>query len=300
MLFFDALTIADRDGVIDPASTDLDVHWRSGSTANERLLVAALGAKDAATFAIAFAMIGACPTRPVLEAAFTTLLAREAKLTSQQQRAVAQGIATLNDARAYVTWILRSGGGGGLGDKEDRVVVTGKAEPKSNLLAAATAVVIEKGPKIKSVLSHMDRGLSQRLGLGTWDAVVSSLVDNGVVAATHRRVGHATRCCNPSCDAVVAALRAARRRRLEPRCCTAVHERSGSPARGRRSLVRRVGTPAIASTTHSVGPARIGGQDRPPPDLRCRIRRCRRGIAAVGRRPADLARHPPGSPSAQP
>src|SRR5471032_1472746 len=71
------------------------------------------------------------------------------------------------------------------GDKADRMVVTGKAEPKTKLLAAATAVVIDKGPKIKAILSHMDKGLSRRFGLGTWDAIVSTLVDDGVLSATH-------------------------------------------------------------------------------------------------------------------
>jgi hypothetical protein len=68
------------------------------------------------------------------------------------------------------------------GKRANQVVVTGRSEPKTASLAAATAVVIEKGPKIKGVLSHMDRGLSRRLGLGTWDATVSALVDAGVLA----------------------------------------------------------------------------------------------------------------------
>ncbi len=70
------------------------------------------------------------------------------------------------------------------GKRANQVVVTGRAEPKTPTLAAATAVVIEKGPKIKSVLSHMDRGLSRRLELGTWDATVSGLVEAGVLAAS--------------------------------------------------------------------------------------------------------------------
>ena len=107
-----------------------------------------------------------------------------------------------------------------VGDKEDRVVLTGKVEPRSKLLAAATAVVIEKGPKTKSILSHMDRGLAQRLGLGTWDAVVSSLADEGVVAATQRGVRSRNDVLQPFVrDAIVAALRvaAAGDSALEPR-----------------------------------------------------------------------------------
>jgi Golgi phosphoprotein 3 (GPP34) len=97
-----------------------------------------------------------------------------------------------------------------IGDKPDRVVATGKAEPKSKLLAAATAIVIEKGPKLKAILSHMDRGLTQRLGMGTWDAVVSRLIDEGVVAATQRAARSRNEVLQPFVrDATVASLRVA-------------------------------------------------------------------------------------------
>jgi len=39
LLFFDVPTIADRDNVIDPASTDLDVNWRTGSWYRKRLSI---------------------------------------------------------------------------------------------------------------------------------------------------------------------------------------------------------------------------------------------------------------------
>ncbi len=55
------------------------------------------------------------------------------------------------------------------------------AAPASPVLAAAGEVLAEKGPKIKPVLSHMNRGLDKRLGVGTWDAVIGGLVDAGVV-----------------------------------------------------------------------------------------------------------------------
>jgi Golgi phosphoprotein 3 (GPP34) len=97
-----------------------------------------------------------------------------------------------------------------IGDKNDRVVVTGKAEPKSKLLAAATAVVIEKGPKIKAILSHMDRGLSHHLGFGTWDAVVTELVEDGVLAPTRGGVRPHNDIVQPFVrDAIVASLRVA-------------------------------------------------------------------------------------------
>ena len=86
-----------------------------------------------------------------------------------------------------------------IGAKEDRVIATGKAEPKTKVLAAATAVVIDRGPKIKAILSHMDKGLSRQLDLGTWDAIVSSLVDEGVLAPTRRGCARATMCSSLSC-----------------------------------------------------------------------------------------------------
>ncbi|MEY2523907.1 MAG: hypothetical protein QOJ66_2472 [Ilumatobacteraceae bacterium] len=97
-----------------------------------------------------------------------------------------------------------------IGAKEDRLVVTGRAEPKTKILAAATAVVIDRGPKIKAILSHMDRGLSQLLGLGTWDAIVSGLADEGVLAASRRGVRSRNDVLQPFVrDASVAALRVA-------------------------------------------------------------------------------------------
>jgi Golgi phosphoprotein 3 (GPP34) len=151
-----------------------------------------------------------------------------------------------------------------IGDKEDRAVVTGKVEPKSKLLAAATAVVIERGPKIKSILSHMDRGLTQRLGLGTWDAVVSSLVDEGVLAATHRSVRSRNEILQPFVrDATVAALRvaAAGDSALEPRLA-AVLSMTGpahllevvAPTRATRRHARdRIDSALSGTSLESVG-----------------------------------------------
>jgi Golgi phosphoprotein 3 (GPP34) len=97
-----------------------------------------------------------------------------------------------------------------LGGKGDRVVVTGTTTPTADVLAGATAVVIERGPKIKAILSHMDRGLSHRLGLGTWDAVVAGLVGDGVLAATHGGIRPRNDVLQPFVrDATVAALRVA-------------------------------------------------------------------------------------------
>ena len=73
----------------------------------------------------------------------------------------------------------------GHGDSGDRIVVVeGNREPTSPILAAAAGVVAEKGPRIKSVLSHMSRGLQERLGVSTWDAVMGGLAAAGVLGPT--------------------------------------------------------------------------------------------------------------------
>ena len=59
-----------------------------------------------------------------------------------------------------------------------------EASPTSPLLAAAAEVLAEKGNKVKSALSHMSRGLEQRLGVGTWDAVTRGLVEAGTLASS--------------------------------------------------------------------------------------------------------------------
>ena len=68
------------------------------------------------------------------------------------------------------------------GDQDGTVVLTDRPRPASGTLGAAAEVVAESGPKIKAILSHMDRGLRQHTGAGTWDLAVAGLVAVGVVA----------------------------------------------------------------------------------------------------------------------
>ncbi len=82
--------------------------------------------------------------------------------------------------------------------------------PAAPILDAASEVVDQAGPKLKSVLSAMNRGLERRLGVGTWDAVVGSLVDAHIVAPaegglrpSHRVLDRAAR------DAIVGRLQLA-------------------------------------------------------------------------------------------
>lgn len=70
----------------------------------------------------------------------------------------------------------------GLADKEDRIaMVPGGPMPSSPTLAAAAEVVAEKGPSLKAVLSHMSRGLKQRMGASTWGAAVAGLTEAGML-----------------------------------------------------------------------------------------------------------------------
>jgi len=64
--------------------------------------------------------------------------------------------------------------------------------PQSRTLAAAAQVVAQKGPKVKSVLSHLDRGLRDQLGHGTWDTLTAGLTHAGLLqpGTGGRRGGH--------------------------------------------------------------------------------------------------------------
>jgi hypothetical protein len=89
-------------------------------------------------------------------------------------------------------------------------LVSGDAAPPSDpLLAAAADVVRERGPKIKAVLSHMDRGLRKRLDAGTWDSVVDALERHGAVDVTSGSQPQLTASGDAQRNAIVDRLRAA-------------------------------------------------------------------------------------------
>jgi len=82
--------------------------------------------------------------------------------------------------------------------------------PDVPIIDAAREVLDDAGPKLKSVLSAMNRGLVRRLGSGTWDAVVRGLVAaeivapaDGTVRPRHRVLETAQR------DEIIDRLRAA-------------------------------------------------------------------------------------------
>jgi len=114
------------------------------------------------------------------------LLAEELALVALKPDSGRHGLGARDNLNACLAGLLIAellmDGTVGQGDRDDRIVVVqGHQEPTSPTLTAAAGVVAEKGPKIKSVLSHMSRGLQERLGVGTWDAVMGGLAAAGVV-----------------------------------------------------------------------------------------------------------------------
>jgi len=78
------------------------------------------------------------------------------------------------------------------------------------LVRAAGEILEQAGPKLKSVLSAMDRGLERRVGHGTWDAVVQGLVADRVVAPADGRIRPRHRVLDiAKRDEIVERLRAA-------------------------------------------------------------------------------------------
>lgn len=67
-------------------------------------------------------------------------------------------------------------------EQHNGVAVSDQPTPTSPTLAAVARVVAEKGPKVKAILSHMDRGLGEHVGTGTWETATSGLVAAGVLA----------------------------------------------------------------------------------------------------------------------
>jgi hypothetical protein len=67
------------------------------------------------------------------------------------------------------------------GKHADTVLLTGRAAPEGSTLAVVARVLADKGPKIKPVLSSMDRGLREQIGLDTWGTAALGLVEAGLL-----------------------------------------------------------------------------------------------------------------------
>ena len=114
------------------------------------------------------------------------LLAEELALVAIDPEAGRHALGTRDQLNACIAGLLIGElvleGAATAGSAKGTLVLTGT--PMTGLLAAAAEVVSEKGPKIKAVLSHMSRGLAERTGSGTWDAVIAELVRSDVLVTT--------------------------------------------------------------------------------------------------------------------
>jgi hypothetical protein len=70
------------------------------------------------------------------------------------------------------------------GPKAKTIVPAGAALPEQPVLRAVAGIVADRGPKIRAILSHMDRGLDAEHGVGTGVSAVGGLVTAGVVGAS--------------------------------------------------------------------------------------------------------------------
>jgi hypothetical protein len=96
------------------------------------------------------------------------------------------------------------------GDRDDAVVLTDRPRPAAKALAGAAEVVAEKGPRVKAILSHMNRGLERHAGAGTWDLALAGLVQAGIVAEARGSLRPHHDLLDPAAQAeVVARLQAA-------------------------------------------------------------------------------------------
>jgi hypothetical protein len=73
--------------------------------------------------------------------------------------------------------------GAAVAGERDGTVLPADHVPADPVLAATADVVAVRGPALKAVMSSMDRSLGKRLGTGTWESVVGTLVAAGILDA---------------------------------------------------------------------------------------------------------------------
>lgn len=152
----------------------------------EAILVRGLGAKDANGFSYAFSLIGFCPTPAVISAAFAALRAREAKLTSSQIDRVCDGIAGLPEREQYITWMLRSGLGGGLGDTLKRAIGWALYEKLEEALGDDKPKTIDDVEKLKNLADDLGGGSERVYVLRRFDY---DYEPTEAILATRNRIG---------------------------------------------------------------------------------------------------------------
>ena len=122
----------------------------------------------------------------------------------------------------------------------------------------------DKGPRIKAILSGMDRGLEQQIGTGTWDTAVAGLVAAGILGPAEGRVRPKHAVLDPAAgEAAVARLQAAARGEGDAGLRTALLLSMTGPAHllevvapersGRREARRRIDHALDGTDLGSIG-----------------------------------------------
>jgi hypothetical protein len=106
-----------------------------------------------------------------------------------------------------------------LGKQANTVQLTDRPASTGSTLASVAKVVADKGPKLKTILCNMDRGLREEIGLGIWGVSALGLVEAGVLTPLSGGRGfHYKMLSATARDEVVDRLRtAASKKTLEPR-----------------------------------------------------------------------------------
>jgi hypothetical protein len=115
------------------------------------------------------------------------LLAEEFALLAMMPGKGRPGLGTRSSVNACLAGLLIAdlalAGHATIDRRTDTVALSG-GPPDDDLLSAVATVVAGKGPKVKSVMSGMDRGLRKTLHTGIWDAV--NVARAGVDPGQHR------------------------------------------------------------------------------------------------------------------
>ena len=195
------------------------------------------------------------------------LLSEELALLAIDPRSGRHSLGTRSELNACLAGLLVAdlvvGRFATTGSDERDVVLEGPA-PESAALAAAAGVVADKGPRIKAILSGMDRGLEQRIGTGTWDTAVAGLVAAGILGPAEGRVRPKHAILDPAAgEAAVARLQAAARGEGDAGLRTALLLSMTGPAHllevvapersGRREARRRIDHALDGTDLGSIG-----------------------------------------------
>ena len=117
---------------------------------------------------------------------------------SGRARAWATGTSSNACLAGLLVGDLVLGGHAAPGERDGTVLLTDDP-PADPVLVATAQVVAVRGPKLKAVMSSMDRSLGKRLGTGTWDSVVATLVAGRVLGPAEGSVRPRHAVLDPAC-----------------------------------------------------------------------------------------------------